>query len=52
VTEGLLRGLNEEEVLKKFKLTTTISINNMVLFNKECQIQKYKTTVEIMEEFY
>lgn len=52
VTEGLLRGLSEDEILKKFKLTTTISINNMVLFNKECQILKYKTTVEIMEEFY
>ncbi|OMJ76839.1 hypothetical protein SteCoe_23685 [Stentor coeruleus] len=37
---------------KKFKLVTTISINNLVLFNKDRKIVKYTNVSEIMEEHY
>ena len=37
---------------KKFKLVSTISANNMVLFDAESRIKKYSDEVEIMEEYF
>jgi DNA topoisomerase-2 len=39
-------------VKKKFKLSTTISANNYVLFDKFRKIKKYENEVQILEEFY
>lgn len=44
------RGINLFE--KTFKLTSSISINNMTLYDSNNCLKKYKNTVEIMEEFY
>lgn len=37
---------------KKFKLVSTISMNNLVLFNKDRKIVKYANVSEIMEEHF
>ncbi|PSS09980.1 DNA topoisomerase [Actinidia chinensis var. chinensis] len=42
----------QEGLLKKFKLTTTISTSNMHLFDQNCVIKKYDTPEEILEEFF
>jgi DNA topoisomerase-2 len=39
-------------VKKKFKLSTTISANNYVLFDKFGKIKKYEDEVQILEDFY
>lgn len=49
-----LKKLETQEggILKKFKLTSTVSVNNMVLFDQHSRIKKYETEVQILEEFY
>ena len=49
-----LKSLIEEDgaIEKKFKLTSTFSGNNYVLFDKDCRIKKYEDEVQILEEFY
>ncbi len=42
----------KEGLDKYFKLTSSISVSNMVLFNSEGKITKYNTVQEILEEFY
>jgi len=37
---------------KTFKLQSRIKISNMHLYNRNNEIQKYKNTIEIIEEFY
>ncbi|KAJ8573579.1 hypothetical protein K7X08_010090 [Anisodus acutangulus] len=49
--ENLLLA-QQEGLLKKFKLTTTISTSNMHLFDSRGKIKKYDTPEEILEEFY
>jgi DNA topoisomerase-2 len=39
-------------VKKKFKLSTTISANNYVLFDKFGKIKRYEDEVQILEDFY
>jgi DNA topoisomerase-2 len=39
-------------IKKKFKLTTTMSANNYVLFDKFGKIKKYDDEVQILEEFF
>ena len=39
-------------VLDKLKLSTTISISNMYLYNTKGVLTKYKTPLEILNEFY
>ncbi|KAG0580579.1 hypothetical protein KC19_4G184100 [Ceratodon purpureus] len=41
-----------EGLVKKFKLTTTISTSNMHLFDAKGLIKKYDTPEQILEEFY
>ncbi|KAG6654498.1 DNA topoisomerase 2-like isoform X1 [Carya illinoinensis] len=42
----------QEGLLKKFKLTTTISTSNMHLFDPKGVIKKYDTPEQILEEFF
>ncbi len=45
--EALKMGLH-----KKFKLSTTLSTTNMVLFDAEGKLQRYSTVVDILKDFY
>jgi DNA topoisomerase II len=40
------------ELYNKLKLTSSISLSNMHLFNKECQIQKFATMEDIIEYWF
>ncbi|CAK9140400.1 unnamed protein product [Ilex paraguariensis] len=42
----------QEGLLKKFKLTTTISTSNMHLFDSEGVIKKFDTPEQILDEFF
>lgn len=46
------KNLEASEIEKRFKLTSSISMNNFVLFDSKQRIKKYQDEVEIMEEFY
>lgn len=48
----LLEIIEKEGIEKKFKLSTTLSTNNYVLFNYEGKIRRYNGEEEIMQEFY
>lgn len=50
--KGFLQTLTHNEILKRFKLTKSISTSSMYLYNNDGKIQHYKTPEEIMEEFY
>jgi DNA topoisomerase-2 len=41
-----------DNILKTFKLTSSLSCSNYVLFSATGQIKKYKNELEILEEFY
>jgi DNA topoisomerase-2 len=47
-----LAKMSDDEVEKKFKLTTTIAVSNMHLFDPQGRIKKYNKPEEILEEFY
>ena len=49
-----LRNFENTEggISKKFKLTTSVSLNNFVLFDSKQRIKKYANEVEIIEEFF
>lgn len=49
---GSIRDMDTEEFLKKFKLVSKLSCNNMYLFNHEGIITKYANIYEILKEFY
>ena len=42
----------KEGIEKKFKLSTTFSCNNYVMFNPRGQIQRYHNEEEILQEFF
>ncbi|KAK7243530.1 hypothetical protein RIF29_38329 [Crotalaria pallida] len=44
--------VKQEGLLKKFKLTSTISTSNMHLFDAEGKIKKYDNPEQILEEFF
>ncbi|KAH7527866.1 hypothetical protein FEM48_Zijuj05G0012000 [Ziziphus jujuba var. spinosa] len=50
--EENLVAAKQEGLLKKFKLTTTISTSNMHLFDAKGVIKKYDTPEQILEEFF
>lgn len=53
LTDTLINKLkNEEDLLKHFKLISTISITNMVLFDKNGKIKKYNSVKEILIEYF
>jgi DNA topoisomerase-2 len=45
-------GRDREALLKKFKLVTTKSCGNMVLFGRDEKLRKYGSVVDILEDFY
>ncbi|XP_078428797.1 topoisomerase II isoform X3 [Wolffia australiana] len=47
-----MKAAKEEGLLKKFKLTSTISTSNMHLFDANGIIKKYDDPEQIVEEFY
>ncbi|XP_061355675.1 DNA topoisomerase 2-like [Gastrolobium bilobum] len=47
-----LAMVRQEGLLKKFKLTSTISTSNMHLFDAEGKIKKYENPEQILEEFF
>jgi DNA topoisomerase-2 len=49
MNEGLIRNINIE---KHFKLASTISTLNLVLFNPQGKLRKYANVIEIMEEYF
>ncbi|CAL5420288.1 unnamed protein product [Camellia sinensis] len=52
MSEENLIMAKQEGLLKKFKLTTTISTSNMHLFDPKGVIKKYETPEQILEEFF
>lgn len=54
VTVPNLKAIEASEggISKKFKLTSSISLNNFVLFDDKSRIKKYANEVEILEDFY
>ncbi|KAL3815095.1 hypothetical protein ACJIZ3_016363 [Penstemon smallii] len=52
MTEDNLLLAKREGLLKKFKLTTSISTSNMHLFDSKGAIKKYDTPEHILEEFF
>ena len=52
MTEENMIKAEENGLLKSFKLISTLTTNNMVLFNSEGKIKKYLDVNEIMDEFY
>lgn len=47
-----LNDFTDLKLMKKMKLQSSISMNNLVLFNKDRKIQRYNNIAEIMEEHY
>ena len=47
-----LRKLSDEDIRKEFKLTTSMSCSNFVLFDRDYKIRKYANEIEILEEFF
>ena len=47
-----VKTLSNEELIKMFKLSTSISTTNMVLFDSENKIKRYETVNDIIDEFY
>eukprot|EP01018_Ginkgo_biloba_P032588 Gb_11673 [translate_table: standard] len=52
LTEENMKIALQEGLLKKLKLTTTISTSNMHLFDPKGVIQKYETPEQILEAFF
>ncbi|KAK9472391.1 DNA topoisomerase [Dipodascopsis tothii] len=52
LTEAEMQAAVAEGLLNKFKLTTTISTNNIVAFDASGRIKKYENAEEILCEFY
>ncbi|KAM1369168.1 hypothetical protein ACFX2F_039790 [Malus domestica] len=50
--EEKLMAAKQEGLLKKFKLTTSISTSNMHLFDRKGVIKKYDTPEQILEDFF
>ena len=47
-----LMAKGDSAILKKFKLQTSISCTNCVLFNSRQQIHRYGTEIDILKEFF
>ncbi|CAN6696972.1 unnamed protein product [Malus baccata var. baccata] len=50
--EEKLMAAKQEGLLKKFKLTTSISTSNMHLFDRKGVIKKFDTPEQILEDFF
>lgn len=47
-----LHKMSDEQILKTFKLQTTVSTTNLVLFTRYDKIARYHSEVDIMKEFF
>ena len=47
-----IKDKSYEDLLKIFKLSSTLSVSNMVLFDSNNKIKKYNNVEEIFDEFY
>ena len=47
-----VKAMSHEERIKTFKLSTTVSTSNMVLFDSNSKIKKYANVNEIINDFY
>ena len=47
-----LRKLSDEDIRKEFKLTTSLSCSNFVLFDRDYKIRRYANEIDILEEFF
>eukprot|EP00835_Amoeboradix_gromovi_P000945 NODE_36_length_31474_cov_0.342438.p1 type:complete len:1203 gc:universal NODE_36_length_31474_cov_0.342438:25140-21532(-) len=45
-------GIKQQDIVKKLKLTSTISTSNLVCFDKDNKIHRYNTVSDILKEFY
>ncbi|KAK9450078.1 DNA topoisomerase [Limtongia smithiae] len=52
LSEEEMQNALDEGLLNKFKLVSTISMNNMVAFDAAGRVRKYETVEEILREFY
>ncbi|KDP43495.1 hypothetical protein JCGZ_16782 [Jatropha curcas] len=52
LSEEKMKEVKDEGLLKKFRLTTTISTSNMHLFDQRGMIKKYDSPEAILEEFF
>ncbi|KAL8262386.1 hypothetical protein R6Q59_023735 [Mikania micrantha] len=52
MTADQMNQAKQEGLLKKFKLTTTLSTSNMHLFDANGVIKKYDTPEQILEDFF
>nr|XP_043611251.1 DNA topoisomerase 2 [Erigeron canadensis] len=52
MTADQMNKAKQEGLLKKFKLTTTLSTSNMHLFDANGVIKKYDTPEQILEDFF
>lgn len=52
LSEENMRIAEDEGLDKKFRISTTISLANMVCFDHNFSIRKYSSPEEILEEFY
>ncbi|TPX41186.1 hypothetical protein SeMB42_g05688 [Synchytrium endobioticum] len=52
MSEEKMKQALEEGLEKRFKMTTTKNTSNMVLFNKDGILTKYKSVEDIMNEYY
>ena len=50
--DGYLQELDDEDLMKEFRLVGKLSMENMYLHNKNNQIQKYDTIEDILNEYF
>lgn len=50
--EKMVDGMGINGIEKLLKLSTTVSISNMHLFDHNCKLKKYNTIHDIIDEFY
>ena len=48
----VIDNMSHEDIIKKFKLTSTVCISNMHVFDEECKIRKISCPEEIIYRFY
>lgn len=44
--------MSDADILKKFKLQTSLASTNFVLFTKNGKIARYATEIDILKEFF
>jgi len=52
MTPEQMANAEKETIEKKFKLTTSVSLTNMVCFDKEGRIKRYESPEQILQEFF